>query len=115
MNQLFALVLAAATLSTVAWANDAHHTSTGAASAPASAQSTGFAANEGEVRKIDKEQGKVTIKHGPLPSVDMPGMTMVFRVKDAAMLDQVAVGDQVKLNVEKLNGAFTVTGLEKKN
>jgi len=67
---------------------------------------------DGEIKKVDKDAGKITIKHGPLANLDMPGMTMVFRVKDAAMLDQVKVGDKVRFNVEKVNGALTVTAIE---
>ena len=66
----------------------------------------------GEVKKIDKDAGKITIKHGPLANLDMPPMTMVFRVKDTAMLDQVKVGDKIGFTAEKLNGALTVTKLE---
>ena len=34
---------------------------------------------EGEVRKVDKAAGKITVKHGPIANLDMPGMTMVLR------------------------------------
>ena len=47
---------------------------------------------EGEVRKIDKEARKITLKHGDIKNLDMPGMTMVFQVKDAALLDKVKAG-----------------------
>ncbi len=67
---------------------------------------------DGEVRKIDKDAQKITIRHGPMPGVDMPAMTMVYRVKDAAMLDQVKAGDRVKFHAEKVGGAFTVTKIE---
>ena len=67
---------------------------------------------EGEVRKVDKEAKKITIKHEPMPKFDMPGMTMVFQVKDPALLDKVKAGDKVKFQAEKLGGAFTVTGIE---
>ena len=66
----------------------------------------------GEVRKIDKEAGKVTIKHGPLESLDMPAMTMVFRVKDPSLLDRMKVGDKINFAAEKMQGAFTVTKVE---
>lgn len=69
---------------------------------------------EGEVRKIDKEQGKITLKHGEIKNLDMAPMTMVFRVKDAAMLDKVKEGDKVGFTADKLGGQFTVTGIEKK-
>ena len=67
---------------------------------------------EGEIRKVDKDAGKVTIKHGPIPSMDMPSMTMVYRVKDPAMLRRVKAGDKVKFATEKLGGAYTVTKIE---
>lgn len=78
--------------------------------AQASAQAP--TASEGEVRKIDKEAGKITIKHGPLVNLDMPAMTMVFRVKDPAMLDRVKEGDKIKFVADRMNGAMTVTELE---
>ena len=67
---------------------------------------------EGEVRKVDKDAKKITLRHGPMPSLDMPAMTMVFQVKDPAILDQVKAGDKVKFQAEKLGGAFTITKLE---
>ena len=67
---------------------------------------------EGEVRKVDKDTGKVTIKHGPLANLDMPSMTMVFRVKEPAMLDQVKVGDAIRFKAEKIGGNYTVTELQ---
>lgn len=66
----------------------------------------------GEVKKIDKDAGKITLRHGPLANLDMPAMTMVFRVKDPSMLSQVKVGDKVNFVAENLNGAMTVTKLE---
>jgi len=71
------------------------------------------AMSTGEVRKIDKSTGKMTIKHGPLANVGMDAMTMVFRVKDKAMLDQVKVGDKINFVAEEPNGQLTVTRLEK--
>ncbi|WP_317204165.1 copper-binding protein [Janthinobacterium sp.] len=68
--------------------------------------------SDGEVKKIDKEAGKITLKHGPLANLDMPPMTMVFRVKDPAMLDQVKVGDKVSFVAEKVAGQLTVTHIE---
>jgi Cu(I)/Ag(I) efflux system periplasmic protein CusF len=68
--------------------------------------------SEGEIRRIDKSVGKVTIKHGPLQNLDMPAMTMVFRVKDPAMLDQLKEGDQIKFSAERIDGAITVTAIQ---
>jgi Cu(I)/Ag(I) efflux system periplasmic protein CusF len=68
---------------------------------------------EAEVRKIDKEAKKVTLKHGPIKNLDMPGMTMVFQVRDAALFDKMAAGDKIMFTAEQLQGAFVVTGVEK--
>ena len=67
---------------------------------------------EGEVRKVDKEQGKVTLKHGPIENLGMPGMTMVFKVSDPKMLDIVKAGDKVKFAADNVNGTLTVTAIE---
>jgi len=63
---------------------------------------------DGEIRKVDKAAKKLTIKHGPIPSIDMPAMTMVFQVRDPAMVNQVKVGDKVKFEAELLPGGRTV-------
>ncbi len=68
---------------------------------------------EAEVRKVDKEAKKVTLKHGPIKNLDMPPMTMVFQVKDPALLDKLAVGDKIKVSVEQQQGAYVVTAVEK--
>jgi Cu(I)/Ag(I) efflux system periplasmic protein CusF len=67
---------------------------------------------EGEVRKIDKDAKKITLKHGEIKNLDMPGMTMVFQVKDAALLDKVKAGDRVKFTAEKVGSAIVVTSIE---
>jgi Cu/Ag efflux protein CusF len=69
---------------------------------------------EGEVRKVDKEQRKVTVKHGEIKNLEMPPMTMVFRVKDAALLDKVKEGDKIMFSAEKLEGNITITQIEAK-
>ena len=66
----------------------------------------------GEVRKIDRAQGKVTLAHEPIESLGMPRMTMVFRVPDPAMLDQVKPGDRVRFAAAKVDGKYTVTRWE---
>jgi len=68
---------------------------------------------DGEVRRVDKEAKKLTIKHGPIPNLNMDSMTMVFQVKDPAMLDQVKAGDKIKFQAEKIGGQYTVTKIEK--
>ena len=90
------------------FANAEHHPTTERAAETQAAQTL----SEGEVRKIDKEAGKLTIKHGPLLNLDMPAMTMVFRVRDPAMLDEVKVGDAIHFKAEQVDGNLTVTRLE---
>ena len=69
---------------------------------------------EGEVRKIDEGAGKITLKHGAAKSLGMDEpMTMVYRVKDPAMLKQVKVGDKVKFDAENADDGYTVTKLQK--
>ncbi len=67
----------------------------------------------GEVTKLDKANGRVTLKHGELKELDMPPMTMSFRVREARLLETLAVGDRVRFTAEKLNGQYTVTALNK--
>ena len=79
---------------------------------PATASPGASPMADAEVRKIDKEQGKNTLKHGEIKNLDMPGMTMVFRVADPKMLDTVKEGDKIRFNADKVGGAFTVTKIE---
>jgi Cu/Ag efflux protein CusF len=67
----------------------------------------------GEVTKLDAGAGRVTIRHGEIKHLDMPPMTMVFRVRDPKALDAVAVGDRVRFTAEKVDGNFTVTSIAK--
>ena len=103
---LIAAIIVGALLPLSALAVEAHHqpTTVGAAG---DTQLT-----DGEIRKVDKEAKKITIRHGPIVNLDMPAMTMVFQVKDPAMLNQVRAGDKVKFQAEKIGGAFTVTRIE---
>ncbi len=85
-----------------AWADTQHASQDGA---------TNHAAmlTEGLVKKVDKPAGKITIKHGPLENLGMPGMTMVFRVKDPVWLNQMKPGDRIRFVAESIDGALTVT------
>lgn len=83
-----------------------------AANAPILAQ-TALPMADGEVRRIDAANGKITLKHGEIKHLDMPGMTMVFRVKDPVMLEKLVVGDKIKFTVEQKPEGFTVMQLEK--
>lgn len=68
---------------------------------------------DGEVRKIDKAQGKITLKHGEIKNLDMPPMQMVFKADPPALLDKVQVGDKVRFQAAKVGGTYTVTAIEK--
>jgi Cu(I)/Ag(I) efflux system protein CusF len=70
---------------------------------------------EGEVRKVDKEAGKVTLRHGPIEGeLDMPAMSMVFQVKDTSLLDTLKAGDRVAATISKENDVFYIQSAEKK-
>ncbi|MGH8807678.1 MAG: copper-binding protein, partial [Noviherbaspirillum sp.] len=77
---------------------------------------TAFAADasmsDGEIKKVDKQTRKITIKHGPLVNLNMPPMTMVFTVVDAAMLDRVKPGEKVRFVAEQIQGAYVVSTLQ---
>lgn len=68
---------------------------------------------DGQVQKIDASAEKITLKHGPIKNLDMDSMTMVFRVKEPAMLKDLKVGDKVKFEADRVNGQLTVIKLEK--
>ena len=77
-----------------------------------SASATQDAMSEGEIKKVDKDAGKLTIKHGELKNLGMPGMTKMIKFKEPSMLDKVKQGDKVRFVVEKVGGALTVTSIE---
>jgi Cu/Ag efflux protein CusF len=72
----------------------------------------GAGMSQGVIRKVDKSGKKITIKHGPLLNLDMPAMTMVFKVTDPAMLQQMRAGDKVDFVAERVNGVLTITKAE---
>ena len=90
------LVLASLAVLPVAQADDAHH-----------------ALTAGEIRRVDKEAKKLTIKHERIVNLDMAAMTMTFQVRDPAILDQDKPGDQVRFRAENPGGVLTVTKVER--
>lgn len=88
--------------------HDSHH-----APAAAAAATTGEM-SEGEVRKVNADTQKITLRHGELKNLAMPPMTMVFRVADPAMLEQVKAGDKVRFVADKVDGQFTIVRIEAK-
>ncbi|MDM0122727.1 copper-binding protein [Variovorax arabinosiphilus] len=70
---------------------------------------------DAEVRKIDTEQQKITLRHGEIANLDMAPMTMVFRVKEPALLQKLKPGDKVRFTADKVDGALTVMTLDPAN
>jgi Cu(I)/Ag(I) efflux system protein CusF len=111
MRTRHTLALAAVLLVSAAGAQQApqggdhssHHAPGAAAAAPVS---------EGEVRKVDLEQGKVTLRHGPLANLDMPAMTMVFTAAHPKLLEGLKQGDKVRFTADKKDGTYVVTAIE---
>lgn len=68
---------------------------------------------KGEVTKIDKAGGRVTLKHEEIKHLDMPPMTMAYRVSNPNLLDGLAVGSRIRFTAERVNGQFTVTSISK--
>ena len=67
---------------------------------------------QGEVRRVDKAGGKISLKHGEIKNLDMPPMSMVFEVKDPALLNKVKVGDKIVFTADQINGAYTVMSID---
>ena len=66
---------------------------------------------DAEVRKVDPATQKITLRHGDIPNIGMGAMTMVFRVKDPALLDQLKAGDRVRFTADTIDGALTVLSI----
>jgi Cu/Ag efflux protein CusF len=114
MNSVLKLAAVSFTLATATVAarttppedHSSHHSQTSAA-----ANADAFKA-EGEVRKVDREARKLTLRHGPIPNLEMPDMTMVFRVSDPKMLDGLEAKQKVRFTADRIEGQLTVTSLE---
>ena len=105
MNILQRNILAVACLATLAASTGAQQAAAGRSlELPGSADMA-----DGEVRKVDKGAKKLTIKHGEIKSLDMPPMTMVFQVKDGALLDALKAGDRIRFVAEKTPSGYAVT------
>lgn len=110
---LKALILTAGLAALAPWVATAASDTPRAARAVAAQPAASAAAySEGEVKKVDLEQGKITLKHSPIENLGMPGMTMVFRA-DKAVLATVQAGDNVKFKADRVDGAIKVTELVK--
>ena len=83
-----------------------------ASSTPSAGAASSAVFTDGEVRKVDKDAKKITLKHGEIKNLEMPGMTMVFAVKDAALLDKVKAGDKVQFKAIDDGGKLTVVEMQ---
>lgn len=106
----FAIAFAMAAAAAGACAQEHAH---GGHDAPAAQQAAAPALVDGEVKKIDREAGKITLRHGEIANLNMGAMTMVFRTKDSAMLEQIKVGDKVSFAADRVDGAIVVVQLQK--
>lgn len=112
VSTLLTSLLAFASLQSIA------QTATPAANTPSTPSTTAAAPAakemaDAEVRKVDKDAKKVTLKHGPIKNLDMPPMTMVFQVRDEKLFDKLTAGEKIKFTAEQLQGAYVVTQVEK--
>jgi Cu(I)/Ag(I) efflux system periplasmic protein CusF len=109
MKKIVPIAIATLLAATGAWA-----AGEGPASAPKSQAQAGdsMPMAEGEVRKVDADSKKITLKHGEIKNLGMPGMTMVFQVQDPAVLGTLKVGDKVRFMAERQGGAIIVTHIE---
>jgi Cu/Ag efflux protein CusF len=80
--------------------------------ATAAAAQTPLPAVDAEVRRVDTATGRVTLRHGDIPNLSMPGMTMVFSVRDRRWLDGLRVGDQVRVTIDRAGNGYEVQSLE---
>ncbi len=69
---------------------------------------------EAEVRRVEAATGRIQLRHGPIANLDMPPMTMVFRVRDPALLEGLKEGDRIWITAEKIDGAYTVMSIERR-
>lgn len=111
MKSFFTSLVLVSSIGVAGLAQAAETSGSSTSAAPAAAASSQQALTHGEVRKVDLEQGKVTIKHQRIDNLDMPPMTMVFKVTDPASLNGVSAGDKVEFRAESAGGAISVTEL----
>ena len=109
VSALFVLSLTGSAAWAAGDSTDKHHESKTIAAKTASDTAS---MTDAEVRKVDKDAKKITLKHGEIKNLEMPAMTMVFQVKDLALLDKVKAGDKVKFKAEKMPSGIVVTEIE---
>ena len=111
MKNIKSLLIIASLFAATTASFAASHAAAPAASAASTASALPMVS--AEVRKVDLENKKISLKHGEIKNLDMPGMSMVFQVKNAAMLENVKAGDKVMFTADKVDSAFMVMSSEK--
>lgn len=97
-----------------AWAQHAGHAMHGAAPTPAPAAAASAEWTTGELRRIETDPARVTLRHAEIKSLAMPPMTMVFELRDPAQVAGLKVGDAVRFTVVDLGGGrLRITAIEK--
>jgi len=111
LRRLITGLAAAAVIGSTSLAHS--QTTAPAPASPAAATASKLPLVDAEVRKVDARAGKITLKHGDIPNLEMPPMTMVFQVQNPALLDQLQPGDKVRFSADKLSGSYTVIDLQR--
>lgn len=99
--------LAQAPAAAAADSHSSHHPAAAASTAPQAELS------EGEITRWDPRTLRLTLKHGEIKNLDMPPMTMVFRVADASVVGDLKPGDKVRFRAEQISGAYHVQRIDK--
>lgn len=111
MKKIASIALASLLVTGGAWATGEGHGG-GPKTETQAAGGDAMQMTDGEVRKVDPDNKKVTLKHGEIKNLGMPGMTMVFQVQDPAVLGTLKVGDKVRFMAERQGGAIVLTHIE---
>ena len=109
---VIAIALLSPTLPSLAQNHDHHAAQAVTTPATTATPASGLPMVDAEVRRVDVGAGKVTLKHGDIPNLEMPPMTMVFQVRDPSQLGPLKAGDKVRVTVDKVNCAYTVIDLQ---
>lgn len=109
---LFALMAGMA--SSIAFAHETHHVGGEHNHENAHAAEVGgdLPQVEAEVRRINTRASTLSVRHGHIPNLDMPPMTMTFQLADPALLEGLSVGDNILVTVDRIDGAYTVMSVE---
>ncbi len=68
---------------------------------------------QGEVRRVDTDEGRVTVKHGPIPALELPAMTLVYRVQDRTLLEPVQPGDTIVFTADRIDDQYVILTIRK--